>query len=174
MIFATSSATVIVAAASFALLPIVAQAHGDAAGAAPTKAAISTEVHSFGVEGDPKKASRTIVVSMDDSMHYSQPLIRVAQGETVTFALSNKGKLLHEFVIGTERQLQEHAELMRKNPSMEHEESYMAHVKPGAKGSMTWKFTNAGTFQFGCLVVGHFEAGMKGVIVVAADKSKEK
>lgn len=170
MNFATSSAAAIVAAASFALLPVAAHAHGDAAAAAAHKSGISTEVHAFGVEGDPKKASRTIVVSMDDSMHYSQPLIRVAQGDTVSFVLSNKGKLLHEFVIGTENQLQEHAELMRKNPGMEHEEPYMAHVKPGAKGSMTWKFTNAGTFQFGCLVAGHFEAGMKGAIVVAANK----
>ena len=60
-------------------------------------------MHAFGVEGDPKKATRTIAMSMDDSMHYSQSEIRVKQGETVTFVVSNKGKLLHELVIGTAR-----------------------------------------------------------------------
>ena len=58
---------------------------------------------------------------------------------------------------------------MRKNPGMEHDEPYMLHVKPGAKGTMTWKFTHAGTFEFGCMVAGHYEAGMKGSIVVAAN-----
>lgn len=57
---------------------------------------------------------------------------------------------------------------MRKNPTMEHDEPYMAHVKPGATGRMTWRFTKSGTFLYGCLVAGHFEAGMKGTIVVAA------
>ena len=127
-------------------------------------------IAAFGVEGDPQKASRTIAVSMDDSMHYSRSAIRVKQGETVTLVITNKGKLMHELVIGTADELQRHAELMRKNPDMEHEEPYMAHVKPGATERMTWRFTRPGTFQYGCLVAGHFEAGMKGTIVVASNK----
>jgi uncharacterized cupredoxin-like copper-binding protein len=31
---------------------------------------------------------------------------------------------------------------------------------------MAWRFTRAGEFQFGCLLPGHFEAGMIGRIVV--------
>jgi uncharacterized cupredoxin-like copper-binding protein len=53
---------------------------------------------------------------------------------------------------------------------MEHDEPYMAHVKPGTTQKMSWKFTKAGNFVFGCLVAGHFEAGMKGRILVAANK----
>ena len=112
----------------------------------------------------------TIAISMNDSMHYSRSEIRVKQGETVTFVISNKGKLMHELVIGTEQELAKHAELMRKNPEMEHEEPYMAHVKPRATEKMTWKFTKSGTFLYGCLVAGHFEQGMKGKVVVAASK----
>jgi uncharacterized cupredoxin-like copper-binding protein len=159
-----------IAAAAMAALPLAALAHGTDDHAKPANAAISTDKHAFGVEGNPKMADRTIPISMDDTMHYSRPEIRVRQGETVTFVISNKGKLLHEFVIGTEDELQKHAELMRKNPDMEHDEPYMAHVKPGATEKMTWRFTRAGTFLFGCLVAGHFEAGMKGRIVVAAAK----
>ena len=158
------------AIAALASLPLAALAHGTEDHAKARKSAISAEEHPFGVEGDPKKASRTISISMDDRMHYSHSEIRVAQGETVTIVISNKGKLLHELVIGTEDELREHAELMRKNPGMEHDEPYMAHVKPGTTERMTWRFTKAGTFLYGCLVAGHFEAGMKGRIVVAANK----
>jgi uncharacterized cupredoxin-like copper-binding protein len=35
---------------------------------------------------------------------------------------------------------------------------------------MTWRFTKSGTFLYGCLVAGHFEAGMKGRIVVGSLK----
>ena len=44
----------------------------------------------------------------------------------------------------------------------------MAHVKPGATRRLTWTFNRSGSFMYGCLVTGHFEAGMKGRIVVAA------
>jgi len=162
---AVSVVTLFLAALSPSLL-----AHGDEARAGTARTDISTEKHAFGVEGDPKKAGRKIAISMDDGMHYSPAAIRVAQGETVTFVISNKGKLLHELVIGTEKELREHAELMRKFPGMEHDEPYMAHVKPGTEETITWKFTNAGTFQFGCMVAGHYEAGMKGKIVVAGGK----
>ena len=156
-------------ALSLATLPHVAFAHGDA-GKPKAAKTISSEQHPFGVEGDPTKATRTVTVSMDDTMRYSQQEIRVAQGETVTFVITNKGKLLRELVFGTEDELKKHAELMRKNPGMEHEEPYMAHVKAGRTERMTWKFTNPGTFLYGCLVPGHFEAGMKGKVVVTASK----
>jgi uncharacterized cupredoxin-like copper-binding protein len=154
--------------AAVAALALGAHAHGTDDHARTPKAAISTEEHVFGVEGDPKKAGRTIALSMDDSMRYSHSQIRVRQGETVTFVVSNNGKLMHELVIGTEDKLKKHAELMRNHPGMEHEEPYMAHVKPGGKERITWTFTKPGTFMYGCLVPGHFESGMKGTIVVAA------
>ena len=156
---------------AFALVvPSGASAHGADDHSGKAKAAISPEEHAFGVEGDPRKASRTIVLTMDDSFHYSHSKIRVARGETVTLVVTNKGKVLHELVLGTASELQEHAELMRKNPGMEHDEPYMAHVKPGGTERITWKFTKPGTFLYGCLVAGHFEAGMKGTIVVAGGK----
>ena len=138
-------------------------AHGDGGHAKAPKTSISSEQHPFGVEGDPKRASRTVAITMDDTMHYSQSDIRVAQGETVTFVISNKGKLMHELVLGTEEELKEHAEQMRKNPEMEHDEPYMAHVKPGATEKMTWKFTKAGTFAYSCT----YHPRMKGTIAVA-------
>lgn len=163
-------AMALAAATTMAALPSIAMAHGDDAHAKAPKTSISTEQHAFGSEGDPRRANRTIAISMNDTMHYSQSAIHVAKDETVTFVITNKGKLLHELVLGTEDELKKHAELMRKNPGMEHSEAYMSHVKPGTTEKMTWKFTQPGTFLYGCLVAGHFEAGMKGRIVVAANK----
>jgi uncharacterized cupredoxin-like copper-binding protein len=160
------STTLLIAA--LATLPLRALAHGSDDHAARANLPLSTDQHAFGVQGDPKKAGRTITMSMDDSMHYSHSSIDVRQGETVTFVIANKGKLMHELVIGTDAELKQHAELMRRNPTMEHEEPYMAHVKPGSTQRLTWTFNRPGSFMYGCLVAGHFEAGMKGTIAVAA------
>jgi Cu/Ag efflux protein CusF len=69
-------------------------------------------------------------------------------------------------VLGTRKELEEHAEMMRKHPGMEHDEPHMLHVAPGRSGEMGWRFTKAGEFMYGCLEPGHFEAGMVGSIVV--------
>jgi uncharacterized cupredoxin-like copper-binding protein len=34
------------------------------------------------------------------------------------------------------------------------------------KGELLWKFTKAGEFEYGCLIPGHYEAGMHGKIIV--------
>jgi uncharacterized cupredoxin-like copper-binding protein len=166
-----SALTAALTAAGLAILGATstpALAHGEETHAKSKKPAMSTEEYDFGVEGKPGKAVRTVALSMDDTMRYSRPEIRVRQGETVTLAVTNKGKLMHELVIGTEEELRKHAELMVKYPEMKHQEPYMAHVRPGSTEQITWRFTKPGTFHFGCLVPGHFEAGMKGSIVVTA------
>lgn len=149
-----------------ALLP-PAWAHGDTSHAKkPSAHKLSAEEHAFGREGDPKKARRTVTVGMADTMRFTPGEISVKQGETVKFVVRNGGKVLHEMVIGTEEELKKHAEMMKKHPGMEHDEPYMAHVKPGKKEQIAWTFTKPGTFMYGCLIPGHFEAGMKGTIKV--------
>jgi len=140
------------------------EAHKKAAGAKP--AAISTEEKAFGRQGDPKRATRTINVDMSDRMRFTPDTISVSQGETVRFVVRNSGKVMHEFVLGTMAELKEHAELMKKFPNMEHDEPYMAHVPPGKTETIVWQFTKAGEFHFGCLLPGHFEAGMVGRLSV--------
>jgi uncharacterized cupredoxin-like copper-binding protein len=74
-------------------------------------------------------------------------------------------------VIGSKQALDEHAALMMKFPGMEHDEPYMAHVKPGRSGEIIWTFNQAGRFDFACLIAGHYQAGMVGTInVVDTDK----
>lgn len=120
----------------------------------------------FGRAADPKKANRTVRIEMADTMRFTPSELRVKRGESVRFVVSNKGKLMHEMVLGTMDELNRHAEMMKKHPGMEHDEPHMAHVGPGKTGEMGWRFTKAGTFYFACLVAGHFEAGMVGKVVV--------
>ena len=106
-------------------------AHSEKPHAPKAAKAISTEEKSFGREGDPKKATRTIKVDMSDKMRFTPAVLEVKRGEIVKFEAKNSGKIMHEMVLGTMKELKEHSELMKKHPGMEHEEPYMAHVGPG-------------------------------------------
>jgi uncharacterized cupredoxin-like copper-binding protein len=73
-------------------------------------------------------------------------------------------------VLGTKKDLDEHAAMMVKFPDMEHEEPYMAHVGPGKTGEIIWTFNKPGTFDYACLIAGHYQAGMVGKVTVVASK----
>ncbi len=158
---------------NFVVLPLllascVAFAHGDETPAKDRFDAAANEQMTFGIAGDPTTASRTIRIAMDDSMRFTPGLITVRQGETIRLVFTNNGKIMHEAVIGTMPELQQHSALMKKFPTMEHEAPYMAHVKPGQSQEIIWTFNKAGEFYFACLIAGHFEAGMVGTITVIA------
>lgn len=160
--------------ATLALAASFAYAHGDAHRTAKPFNAAEAEQKAFGIAGDPGKADRTIRLSMSDKMRFSPQVIEVTQGETVKFVVSNKGKLLHEMVLGTPAELQEHAALMKKFPGMEHDEPHMVHVKPGKSEQLAWTFNRPGEFDFACLIAGHFDAGMAGKIVVREKRTARK
>ena len=120
----------------------------------------------FGREGDPRKATRTIRIQMSDTMRYFPDHVTVKKGQTVRFNVRNAGALPHEMVIGTMDDLKKHAAMARRNPEMKHDDANIAHVDPGQTGRIVWHFTRAGEFYYGCLVPGHFDAGMIGTIVV--------
>jgi len=130
------------------------------------KASVVKEQKPWGIAGDAKAVKRTIEVGMSDAMRFTPDRIEVKQGETIRFVIRNRGKLLHEFVIGTKAELDAHAALMVKHPNMEHDEPYMAHVAPGKTGQIIWTFNRAGDFDFACLIAGHYSAGMTGKISV--------
>jgi len=121
---------------------------------------------SIGRPGDPAKVSRTIVVDMTDAMRFVPASVVVKNGETIRFSVKNSGRLRHEMVLGTSKELREHAELMKKFPQMQHQDPKQVSLDPGASGDLVWQFTKSGTFDFACLQPGHLDAGMRGKIVV--------
>jgi uncharacterized cupredoxin-like copper-binding protein len=151
-------------------IAVLALAGGDAfahgADHAPRAAAQPMVETAFGRPGDPARVRRTLSVNMSDAMRFSPATLQVKRGDIVRIVVKNDGKAMHELVLGTMAELKAHAELMRKHPGMEHDERYMAHVAPGKSETLVWQFTRSGEFFYGCLIPGHFEAGMIGRITV--------
>ncbi len=151
---------------SLASITTLATAHGNEEHkkAGPVK----MEQKPWGIAGNAKAVTRTIEIGMTDAMRFTPDKLEVREGETVRFVHTNSGKVMHEFVLGTKKELDEHAALMKKFPGMEHDEPYMSHVAPGKRGEIVWQFNRAGEFDFACLLPGHYEAGMVGKIKVVA------
>jgi uncharacterized cupredoxin-like copper-binding protein len=158
----------LLASLGIALAGNAASAHGDAAHKKKASSAVKKEQKAWGVAGDVKDITRTIEIRMSDTMRFMPDSIEVREGETVRLVHRNSGKMLHEFVLGTKQELEEHAALMLKFPNMEHDEPYMAHIAAGKKGEIVWTFNRAGEFDFACLIPGHYQAGMVGKVKVVA------
>lgn len=150
-------APALAAAAIAAMMPQQAGSHGE-------------EVTDFGVPGDPKKRAVIVRVVMEEAkdghMLFKPNDLTIRRGEQVRFIIENKGLLDHELVIGTLRGNLDHAEEMKKNPDMEHDDPNGIRLVPNKRGEILWQFTSAGTFDFSCLIPGHREAGMHGAIRV--------
>lgn len=141
-------------------------------GEAPSRSAAahpnaSAQQTPWGIAGRSGRATRVIRIEMSDAMRFTPDRVEVRLGETVRFELHNVGKTLHEMVLGTLPALEEHAAMMEKYPGMEHDEPHMAHVPPGGRAEIVWKFNRRGDFMFGCLLPGHWSAGMKGQVKVS-------
>lgn len=137
--------------------------------AALADAGHSHDVKPYGVPGDSKKPARVVQIVMKeqgDKMLFIPDRIEVRKGEQIRFAMKNHGASDHEFVLGTHDEIVAHAEQMKKNPDMEHDDPNSKRLTSSQNGDIVWRFTNAGTFEFACLIPGHMEAGMVGTIVV--------
>ncbi|WP_065754017.1 cupredoxin domain-containing protein [Bradyrhizobium paxllaeri] len=123
------------------------------------------ESYSAGEPGNPKKPSRTIEVEMSE-MEYNPSRIEVKRGEQIRFVIRNVGKEDHEFLLATTKENLKHAEDMKKNPHMEHDDPNGVRLKPKMSTEILWKFTKRGTFEYSCLVPDHRDYGMIGKVTV--------
>ncbi len=124
-----------------------------------------------GMPGMVDMVTRTIDVSMietdDGDMVFEPKSLEIKAGETVRFAILNKGELEHEFVLDTVEKNAEHKAIMEKFPEMEHDDPNSVRLEEGQFGEIIWSFTKTGTFEFACLIPGHYEAGMHSSIEVS-------
>ena len=148
------------------VMPRLALAHGEPH--AKKVGAVKLEQKAWGIAAEARAAKRTVVFTMSDNMRFTPGTLTVRQGQTLRIVVKNEGQMLHEFVLGTKKELDEHAAMMLKFPNMEHDEPYMAHVPAGKSGEIVWTFNRAGEFDFACLIAGHYQAGMVGKITVVA------
>lgn len=125
-----------------------------------------------GKPGAAAEVDRTVEIRMletDTGMGFDPAALSVEEGETIRFAVTNIGDLEHEIVLGTEESNLAHMEEMvemAETGQMDHDDPNALRLGPDEEGELTWTFSNAGTFQFACLIPGHMEAGMHGPITV--------
>ena len=141
------------------------------AASAPGAPGHSHDAGSFsaGEPGNPKRQSRTVLITMregDGKMIFMPERLEIKRGEQVRFLITNSGELDHEFILATTEENLKHYEEMKKNPEMEHDDPNAKRVGPKKKSEVVWRFTKAGQFEYGCLIPGHREAGMTGIITV--------
>ena len=139
-----------------------------------------------GSPGTASRVTRTIDVVMRDNF-FEPETIRVEPGETIRFRITNAGKFVHEFNIGTAEMhlkhqgemamMVEHNVLMPDRIDVKaaaamqesmghgmHNDPNSALLEPGKTGEVIWTFPEGGeiALEFGCNVPGHYEAGMVG------------
>ena len=129
---------------------------------------------SIGLPGVASRVTRAVEVEMRDTMRFAPAEIQVSPNETIRFVVRNLGKARHEMVLGKEQDLKAHNEEMKKAPEMIHADKNSVTVSPGQVGEIVWTFTRAGTVNFACLQPGHFDAGMKGRILVGKKSSNKE
>jgi uncharacterized cupredoxin-like copper-binding protein len=137
--------------------------------AGPGAAGHSHAQFSAGEPGNPKRPARVIEVTMDEAdgkMRFVPDRLEIKRGQQVKFVIRNAGLLEHEFVLATTAENVKHAEEMKKNPDMEHDDPNGRRVAANKQDMILWRFTKRGEFEYGCLIPGHREAGMTGKIVV--------
>ena len=123
------------------------------------------ESYAAGEPGNPKRPSRMIEVEMSE-MAFTPSRIEVKRGEQIRFVIRNVGFEDHEFLLATKEENLKHAEAMKKNPRMEHDDPNAKRLAPKKTAEMVWKFSKPGEFEFACLIPGHRESGMTGTLTV--------
>jgi uncharacterized cupredoxin-like copper-binding protein len=122
-----------------------------------------------GEPGNPREPARVVPIAMIERygmMLYLPDRIEVRRNEQIRFILTNAGDLDHEFVLATATENDRHAEKMRNSSNLVHDDPNAKTVGAGATTEILWRFTTPGEYEFSCLIPGHREAGMTGVVVV--------
>ncbi len=124
---------------------------------------------SAGEPGDASQPAQIVKVIMsetDGKMLFVPERLEMKKGDQVKFLLYNRGELDHEFVLASTVENLAHAEEMKNNPDMTHDDPNSKRLGPKRSGEIVWRFTKAGEFEYACLIPGHREAGMIGTVVV--------
>jgi uncharacterized cupredoxin-like copper-binding protein len=139
-----------------------------------------------GKPGPTVATAAPVRVVMNDRFRYRPSSIVVRAGRRVTFAVTNAGKLPHEFILGDRATQLDHERQMQAMPAGGERMHMDAHthgtaghamadhaseggaltVPPGQTRRLTWTFHDPGVVLYGCHVLGHWAAGMRGTILV--------
>lgn len=157
------------AAMLFALaLPVQAGgSHKDGYGHAPENQFRSRPVgHPGELANVQKTANIMMTETAEGDVVFEPNQLSLKAGTTVRFVIRNSGSLRHEFYLDSRQGVLEHKDEMEEDPSSMHMEPNLIHIDPGERNEIVWTFTTPGEFEFACLILGHYDAGMSGRIRV--------
>ncbi len=115
---------------------------------------------------------RTVEIVMDE-LEFRPNAINVVSGETIRFVVHNRGKIAHDFTIGTSAMQKARRSYIRilfdadelklgtENPySYDHRNGIL--VEPDKTKELVWTFSKSQRIEFGCNIPLHYEGGMRG------------
>lgn len=124
----------------------------------------------IGKPGDGSSIDRTIEISIRETesryMLFEPDAVQIEGGSVVRFSIKNNGALDHEFFLGSFDEVAEHQQWMREHPDMQHDSANSVSIPSGRSAELIWEFSEMTNLEFVCLIPGHREAGMWGVIIV--------
>ncbi|MBD3624963.1 MAG: cupredoxin domain-containing protein [Rhodobacteraceae bacterium] len=141
----------------------------------------------IGQAGDVSKIDQVIEVGMTE-MAFDPEEIEIETGTTVKFIVTNAGRAVHEFNLGTESMWDDHRgemrEMMKKGlmtmrelrhdkmmeAGMMHDDANSVLLEPGETAEIIWTFSGEEEVGFACNVPGHREAGMVGSFKIGGEE----
>ncbi|MGH8378968.1 MAG: cupredoxin domain-containing protein [Gammaproteobacteria bacterium] len=133
-------------------------------------AAGGSEHFAYGHPGPGHGPVRVIHIRALDTLRFEPAHIVVTRGETVKFAVTNVGKLVHEFVIGDAAvQAAHEKEMQAMQGKPMHDVNGIA-LLPGQTKNLVWTFTRDGVTEYACHEPGHYAADMVGKITITSGK----
>jgi uncharacterized cupredoxin-like copper-binding protein len=141
-------------APSFTYAPPASNPASGAPSTAPTLAVTTAPEPTLAFTPGTAANPRIVDLSADDLLNFTPGFVQAAVGETVTFRIHNKGKAVHEFMVGA---LADAFADKEGTPEV-------ADIAAGKTADLTFTFTGQGPFGFACHAPGHFEHGMAGYI----------
>ncbi|HET7677096.1 MAG TPA: plastocyanin/azurin family copper-binding protein [Candidatus Limnocylindrales bacterium] len=120
-------------------------------------------------------APRVIRLTATDAMRFEPDRVVVRAGETIRFVVSNAGSVIHDLTIGDEADQVRHEAQMRtffgrQGPLEMRDHGTAVLAEPGGTAELIVTFETPAVVLMGCHVPGHWDARMRGtIIVIAAD-----
>ena len=124
----------------------------------------------------PNDAGRVVRIDMSD-FAFSPASISVTPGERITLSFRNVGSQEHEFMAGNQATpgkgfANDWLALAKVDPVKTHDTGHSGvglRLAPRGAANVTIVVpAQVGEVEFACFVVGHYESGMKGTLVVAS------
>jgi uncharacterized cupredoxin-like copper-binding protein len=117
----------------------------------------------------PPGTDRIVELSMV-GMHFIPDRIEVKAGELVAFVVTNPNDIAHELFIGSEADQMAHraihmAVASAGQANISHD-GYGIFLAPHETGVVSYRFDTAGEIMLGCHLPGHWEAGMRAIVIV--------